>query len=167
MFSDKKGYRNESYSGSGVRDLEEVLYHEISALGNTDIMIYMNEKYDTKFYMEVFLTEEDTTGLSPQEIRSLIIEEQSLMVVENGAYYPDKVLEYLKQKMNSERLYGIWLTSEDAAATRYGSSGDNEIDVYQIDDDFFPISDLGVDGTLFVTNKPPREYFLKTKAVKV
>ena len=44
-------YRSEDSSGSGVRDIIEVMVFEIYELGNTDILEYVSEHYlsdDTK-----------------------------------------------------------------------------------------------------------------------
>lgn len=39
------GYRTESFSGNGVRDLREVVAFEVQELCNSDIPLYLYEKY--------------------------------------------------------------------------------------------------------------------------
>lgn len=165
MKMDKFGYRNEAYSGSKVVKLEDVLYYEIAGLGNTDIIIYLNEQYNAGLDLSVSISEESLEGLSEKERRAEIIEAQSLMVVENGSYYEDEIMKFLKNKLSATELYGLWLSTEEGVLMRYSSEGENELDQYHIQEDFLPISDLGKDGTLFVMKQPPNTYLSQTKVV--
>lgn len=154
MLSEERGYRTESYSGSGIRDVEEILRYEIGELGNTDILAYIRDNYGC---LQDFNISEDIMeslkreALNEEELQLLIFEEEQNLAIENQDYFIEKVIDFLKDKFKEE-VVGLWFTSFNGVVEKYGGKiGD--IDCYEIPQEAFVISDLGEDGVLFVFPK--------------
>lgn len=154
MLSSKKGFRTENYSGSGVRDLKEILKFEIGQLGNTDILAYMRSNYNClqdfkidDYVIEALKEEAESEG----GLQLLIFEEERNLAIENYDYLIEEILEFINNRFREE-VMGLWLTSYDAVVKRYGGKT-GDIDCYEIPDESIVISDLGIDGALFVFPK--------------
>ena len=132
------GYRNDNFYGSGVRDIEDIVYFEIEELGNTDIIYTMSKLY--KLDWEKYVEEEDGDYFVPEDY---------LHEIQNN------ILSYLEKHFGESHtnLCGIWLTTEEAVKKRYCSNSEEEIMEISIGKTWLPISDLGFDGTLFVYKK--------------
>ena len=137
MLKQGLGFRTEDFSGSGIRSLKDVVYYEIRELGNTDILDTMSELYGLNFkpYMDV----EDENVVADESYHEIL----------------ELIFSFLEKHFNTSRdnLNAIWLTTYENVQKIYAQSPYYQIDMIYIKDDFFPISDLGTDGTLFVYKK--------------
>ena len=137
MLATHTGYRNESYSGSGVRDLMDVIYFEIEELDNMDILYTMSKFYGLDFsnYIE---TEDDYEFVHPECYQKVF----------------DVIAGFVEKKLSADRknLEAIWLTTKEAVDKIYSKYG-KKVTGYSFTEDWIPISDLGEDGTLFVYKK--------------
>ena len=46
------GYRTEEFSGSGVRDLHQIILFEVCELGNVDILLHILHKYKLSDWLQ-------------------------------------------------------------------------------------------------------------------
>lgn len=139
MLLTRLGYRTESYSGSGVRDLHAVLKHELSVLRNFDVLIYCNERYFAGFG---FFYGDDFKKI----------------LATSADYYVGQIEQFVRRRLRTTRpLYGLWLTTKDNVHGIYGGM-DKDVACYAIPQHAFVLSDLGVDGALFVYQKHPSVY---------
>lgn len=153
MIEDNKGYRTESFSGSGIKDLEELLYWEISVLGNIDILVYLKENYNIPSDFE--LDESTINKLKEKaedeiELKKLIIEEEQKMAILNETYFIDQILNFIEERFGTKDVEAIWLTTDKNVLLRYMRGSDEVIDEYILPKEYIVISDLDIDGALFV-----------------
>lgn len=155
MIKDNKGYRTENYSGSKVRNICDVIRYEIS-MGNTDIISYMQNKYSVL----------DEYNLEPEEIEALkenfqdeivyrqeYLSKYSDMCQENSAWITDDIVTYLTEQLDvdsEDELTALWLTTIDNAINKYNDGNKVDIDEYLLNHKYLIISDLNIDGALFV-----------------
>lgn len=136
LIDSRIGFRSESFSGSGVRNVLDVLRFEFS-LGNTDVIKFVQDNYD-------LLLDYTETG-----------DELSDIVLENAQDIAEKIVFFLKEKFSvssEDHLEALWLTSQEGVRF-YTINEDIEnehIDIYVIPDEFVVLSDLGEEGSLFV-----------------
>lgn len=142
MYNENLGFRTENFSGSGIRNLEDVVYFEIKELGNTDILDTMNELYGIDFYP--YMDIEDNFSVADESYRDVI----------------ELICSHCEKQFNASRdnLGAIWLTTYDWVKKIYSKSSNDQINMIYILDNFYPISDLGVDGVLFVYKKEDCPY---------
>ena len=163
MIATGKGYRNPNYGGAQIINLEEILWHEIGDMGNSDVLDFMIEhcglEVDYLAKPEDSFTPEELDNLPKTEIESVLREETGHIFFENYASYVEKILDNLESKLGTRKLYGLWLTTREGVK-RYCGKGSAFIDEYQITDKTLPISDLRGDGTLFVYTQGPDDYIL-------
>lgn len=137
MLKQGLGFRTEDFSGSGVRKLEDVVYYEIRELGNTDILDTMSELYGLNFksYMDV--------------------EDENVVADESYHEVLELIFSFLEKHFNTSRdnLNAIWLTTYENVQKIYCRQPNDKINMVYIYHNFYPISDLGSDGTLFVYKK--------------
>lgn len=137
MWATHTGYRNESFSGSGVRNLMDVIYFEIEELENMDIPYTMNKFYGIDFsdYIEFVDGEE---FVHPECYHDVF----------------EVIACFLEEKLSTKRenIEAIWLTTKEAVEKIYSKFG-KRIMGYSFTDNWIPISDLGEDGTLFAYKK--------------
>ena len=142
MLNQKVGFRTENFSGSNIRSLEDVVYFEIRELGNTDILDTMNDFYELDFssYMDI----EDENVIADESYRDVL----------------ELILSHLEKQFNTSHnnLGAIWLTTYDNVEKIYCKSPNDKINMVYIHHNFYPISDLGTDGTLFVYKKEDCPY---------
>lgn len=142
MLKQGLGFRTEDFSGSGVRNLEDVVYYEIRELGNTDILDTMSELYNLNFkpYMDV--------------------EDENIVADESYHEVLELIFSFLEKHFNTSRnnLNAIWLTTYENVQKIYCRQPNDKINMTYIYHNFFPISDLGSDGTLFVYKKEDCPY---------
>ncbi len=131
MISQGVGYRVESYSGSKVRNLFDVVHYEIFELGNEDILDYMEKKYNLKgiqLHSREFFRED---------------EEAEFRVAR-------QIVDYCTFTLGAEKVIGIWLTTLPNVKKFYKLNSDDEITKVPLDRKYMVISDLDEDGALFV-----------------
>lgn len=146
-------YRTESYSGSGIRDLKDVMFFEIFELENTDILeTQVNDilDEDLKEKIEKILSD-DKIFLSLEEPDiELLVEE---LIID------------MSKRSGRHLTFALWLADydvvRDPSENGYGQYLDNtnsDIDKYCIKNGFV-VSNLGKGGKLFAFDKPqkPRE----------
>ena len=141
------GYRTEVFSGSGIRNLEDVISYEISDLGNSDIVLFCNNFYNLNLDLECDVDEDD----DEEDYR----EELDMMIQENYMYYLETLLSFIEKKLNCHKseLKGLWLAKEKTVKEFYlknldDDSPENYIDEYRLPSEYLIISDLGYDGVL-------------------
>jgi hypothetical protein len=143
MIREGRGYRTETFSGSKIRKIADIIRGEIS-FGNTDVIEYLQKNCNIlKDYVY------DRT------IPGRIYFDYIDFCIENAPHIAAEIEAFLKEVFRVEDiddLEGIWLTDHENVVTLYGGT-DNDIDEYLIpDENFIVISDLGIDGSLFVFN---------------
>lgn len=132
-------YRTESAYGSGVRDIIQVIFWEVTECCNMDIL-----DYTVKNHREC---------LSEHTLKNLT------MILNNDTILELAVLEIIKDVIKEiNKYYGLnlkyclWLTSREAVINLYNGD-ESSIDEYEISD--IILSDLGYDGKLFAYEKFP------------
>ena len=131
-------YRTESYSGSGVREIADIIEYEMAELRNTDIPEYVLSHY----------------ALSPQTREDL----RDILALEPTGEYPftgDRqglrdtiaaLVEDIGRETGTPLRYGLWLAEGDQVERRY-STTQGDIDGYPASPVI--LSDLGPEGILF------------------
>lgn len=120
LLQTKKGYRCESYSGSGVRNARSVLEQEVLDQGNEDMIQEAQSALNLPVEKEI----QDPA----RSLKSLIYEIES-------RFGPDAI--------------AIWLGCRSCVIQNYCEPGE-EPDEYRIPDSAVVISDLGDEGQLFL-----------------
>jgi hypothetical protein len=116
----KKGYRCESYGGSGVRDARSVLEQEVLEQGNEDMIQEAESALDLPVEKEI---KDPVTSLR-------------------------KVLDEIGIRFGPNPI-AIWLGCRSCVQQNYCEPGE-EPDEYTIPDSAIVISDLGDEGQLFL-----------------
>lgn len=142
MYNENLGFRTENFSGSGIRNLEDVIYFEIQELCNTDILDTMNELYGIDF--QSFMDVEDEFAVADESRQEVI----------------ELICSHCEKQFNTSRdnLGAIWLSTYDNVKKYYCKSPTDQINMVNILSNFYPISDIGVDGVLFVYKKEDCPY---------
>lgn len=126
-------FRTEACYGSGVRDIMEIIRHEVEELGNVDIPNYILNHYPL-----------------PEELQSKLAE--FITFCEYGACPFDEglfreILDAVGKHKGVPVRYGLWLATEETVKECYLDGGDGAIDAYPTSPVI--LSDLGPDGMLF------------------
>ena len=121
------GYRNVEVYGSGVVDCEEIIEFEALELGNDDI-------FDTCFELYGI-------GCNVDNSKEEMEEDIERRIKEN--------IKYWKNHFQTDKLYGLWLTTEEAVEELY--KGDPV--EFTIPAGAMIVSDIGREGVLFVFNE--------------
>lgn len=119
----KKGYRCESYNGSGVRNAKSVLEQEVLEQGNEDIL------------------------QEAQAALNLPVEK----VTQDLDASLKKIFQEIDRRFGPDAI-AIWLGCRTCVIENYCEPGE-EPDEYRIPDSAIVISDLGEEGQLFLTPK--------------
>lgn len=131
-------YRTESYSGSGIRNIADIIEYEMSELRNTDIPEYILSHY----------------ALSPQTREDL----RDILALRPTGEYPftgdredlrntiKALLEDIGRETGTPLRYGLWLAERGQIERRY-STTKGDIDGYPTSPVI--LSNLGPDGILF------------------
>lgn len=141
MLKEKKGYRTESFSGSGVRNLEDVVRFEIMELCNDDIIDYMQESYGI---LKSYQLEKDGRALDSEEFY--------FKCQENIDDVIDEIASYVKENLKIDDvrdIYVVWLTTKENVIDMYEAESEWYIDEYIIPEECIILSDLGSYGALF------------------
>lgn len=136
MIKNKKGFRTESFSGSGVRDPMEVIEFEIKELCNTDIVEFVQEEYGLLTHLDV----ENQIELID------ICHENIKEILETIKNY---VLDYFKVD-SIEELEAVWLAEYERVKSFYNDEEEDGIYEVSLNRRFLVLSDLDIDGALFV-----------------
>ena len=141
MLNQNVGFRTEDFSGSNVRNLKDVVYYEIRELKNTDILDTMNKLYGLDF-------------------SDCIDSEEEYVYDECYWDVSEQIFSHLEKQFNTSRdnLRAIWLTTYDNVEKIYCRQPTDKINMVYIHHNFYPISDLGSDGVLFVYKKEDCPY---------
>lgn len=146
----KKGYRTESYGGSGIRDVVEVIRHEFS-MGNTDILDFLQNEYG--ILLNYSLTKEESAELTTfEELQA----QQSEMIQENAPDIAEEILHFVEETLQVAQpaLCTLWLGNEADVIERYNGGETTGLDTYSFADvPYVVLSDLHADGVLFVFNR--------------
>ena len=137
-------YRTETFSGSGVRNVIDVIWYEIFVLGNADILDCLSR-----------------TILRHHTICSSLIQYQQEL--ENNGFIDDMIaaesrdlirciLEAIYEETGNAICYGLWLADLNTVKDLYRGK-DASIDIYHTGPVI--LSDLGYDGTLYGYEKAP------------
>ena len=131
-------YRTESFSGSGVRDVIDVIHYEIADLGNTDIPIYVLKNYNFPEELEKEL----------RDILSLAGDEDYPFTFDRGHFLDvvARMVDEIGRQKGVSVKYALWLADEDVVRNWYNLSG-GSIDKYPVSP--VVLSDLGPEGALF------------------
>jgi len=144
-------YRNDSYFGSGVRNLRDIIEYEMSELRNWDIPEYILGHYKLN--------------------RSLRKKLKGLVEQHDNYDYPfvggvdcrsdihdliEEIIAAVSAQTGIGCVYGLWLAGLDDVRTLYSTSDEDTIDCYRITEAVF--SDLGPDGKLFGYAVLPEKY---------
>lgn len=147
MLEEARGFRNNEWGESRVWNLQEVVYHEMTVLMNSDIPEFLNEHYRADICL-------DDNGRFDSDA----------FECEAPCYVSD-VMEFIRSKVGEGELYGIWLTTKSSVLKIYDSGRITPVSMYQIPADALVISDLDIDGTLFVTKTHPDDFFISRENV--
>lgn len=146
------GYRAESFSGSGVRKLNEILYFEVFELGNTGALHDM-----LKILAPGALRDQLSEIITGLETIDLYREEGLDMGEYDCLCFLQNAIDEVNRKLKKNYRYGLWLADRDAVKDYYGASK-NEIDCYEKSD--FKIDDLGYEGALYLYEDEPVKYLI-------
>lgn len=139
IINQASGSRNNEWGESRIWTLRDIVYHEMTALMNSDIPEFLNEKYGAD------ICKADDGSF-----------DQDAFECEAPRYVED-VIRFIEKKMGASNLYGVWLTTKEGVCEIYHSGSQTAITTYRIPDDALVISDLDIDGSLFVTGVHPEE----------
>jgi hypothetical protein len=120
LLQTRKGYRCESYGGSGVRDAKSVLEQEVLEQGNEDMIQEVQSAFNLPVENEI---KDPATSLK-------------------------KVLYEIDNRFGPNPI-AIWLGCRSCVIENYCEPGE-EPDEYKIPDSAVVISDLGDEGQLFL-----------------
>ena len=162
IINSNKGYRTEAFSGSGERNVREVIKFEKGELGNTDILEFLQDNY--RILEEYKISQEEFKELQKScdysfKINELIIESFKYMCQENSKTITDDIILFLTKyfSVNEEELEAIWLTDLDSVKKIYLNESEDEdlIDLYNLPEcnSYLVISDLDEDGILVIYKK--------------
>ena len=140
-------YRTESYSGSGVRDIRDVIEYEMSELRNTDIPSYVLVHYTLSDGLRKDL--EDILSLEPEGEYPFKGDRQDLRDT------IDAVVKEIGGLKGTVIRFGLWLAPYESVRLRYCRSGDRDIDGYPTS--HVILSDLDTDGALYGYAEMPRK----------
>lgn len=143
-----KKYRTEAFSGSGVRDVLQVMCFEISELGNTDILTTLSNGL--------------LAGTNCAKRMEQVVEAESLMSKDAALCLCKEVLEQIKERTGYDIRYALWLADKETVTKSFwrwanGVYQDDEvcpepepedIDAYEIGPVILSAND-GDGGTLY------------------
>lgn len=155
LVTNGKGYRTEEFRGSGERDLQKVLFYEMSELTNADAINFCLNNY------KKYLTKKEFKNLKRAAIEIYGFDDISdalpmdwEKICEEAAKSITNVARRLLGLNNDAPVYCIWLTSKEAVKDIYLIDEEMAIDEYSLDG-MFIISDVDYDGALFISSTCP------------
>lgn len=135
------GFRTENAYGSGVRDIVDIMKHEIFELGNTGIPKYLLEHHND------LLSKNCRTMLECDFIYGNNLDDTTKQRI------CESIINDINKNTQRDYKYGLWLADKDTVKNLYGASCDEEIDEYRISD--MVLDDLGKEGTLYLYEEMP------------
>lgn len=133
-------FRTESCYGSGVRDITDIMEHEIFELGNMDIPEYLLKNH------KKLLSKNSQTLLSCKYLYSTNLLDSTKRKL------CECIIADLNKATGKSYKYGLWLADKDIVKELYDGN-DTNIDAYEVSD--MKISDLGKDGALYLYEEFP------------
>ncbi len=135
-------YRNDSWSGSKITDIFEVIFYEVYYLRNTDIFSWCVKNYSLSRRLRKSLKENiriiwDGGGVSADDIEDDI--RDLIKEISDLKGYP--------------LTHALWLAKKEVVESRYGGTEDN-MSAYITS--ITVLSDLGPDGTLYAYGSLPQ-----------
>lgn len=135
-------YRNDSWSGSKITDIFEVIRYEVCDLRNTDIFSWCMENYPL-----------------PERLWKALKED--IRLIGNGGGVPtldieDDIRDLIKELSDLKGYpltHALWLARKEVVESRYGGTEEN-IKAYITS--FTVLSDLGPEGTLYAYGSLPQ-----------
>ena len=153
-------FRNENYSGSGIRDAKEVLSYEMFDLDNSDIPITLaktifNNYPIAKNYCEK-VAKIIESGIENNPDDRLVIDKSTSLV------WAGNIIDFIRIVTGKSIKYVLWLADMDIVMNGiYGISGGHlqeydTIDAYQVGP--ILLSDLGGAGKLYGYEELPKPF---------
>lgn len=146
----KTMFRNDTCYGAGVVDLFDIIYYEVTELGNTDIIDYCLSHYNlsdsTKSKLLAIEDAVDGYNLANDDENPAYDE---FLLVKDGI---TSLLEEMSVMAGKCLKYGLWLADKDKVIELYDGN-DSNISEYEVSDVI--LSELIDDGTLFGYEFPP------------
>ena len=141
-------YRTEDTYGSGVRNITDIIQHEIFELSNIDILCYIKNNYvdriisqdSYKFTIQTINELIDNGGVS-KSLNNIRLEKGNDVAEKT---FVNSLLYIIKIITTKNIKYGLWLADKNTVKTYYES---NNIDAYKTSSVI--LSDLGDEGILF------------------
>lgn len=133
-------YRCESFRGSGIRDIADVIKFEVLELNNVDILLYIK---DTYFY-------HDPLKYDIDKFIKLLFCGRNIDLRQECDELVDDIIKTIKKMTKKDIKYCVWLSDLDDVVELYGKE-----DIYKIDTSNIILSDLGKDGTLYAYEELP------------
>ena len=135
-------YRNDSWSGSKITDIFEVIFYEVYYLRNTDIFSWCVKNYSLSRRLRKSLKENirlirNEVGVSTSDIEDDI--RDLIKEISDLKGYP--------------LTHALWLAKKEVVESRYGGTEDN-MSAYITS--VTVLSDLGPDGTLYAYGSLPQ-----------
>ena len=141
------GFRTESYSGSGVRKLADIIEYEMSELRNKDIPQYVLKQYESRLSETLRLDLEAILGKDGDEQYPFVGDGNGHGVGDRGDLR-NLIARMISAVGGRTHLnYGLWLADRKEVLEHYATGLEARIDAYTISP--FVFSNLGPDGCLF------------------
>lgn len=137
-------FRCEGFSGSGIRNLLEIISFEVTELRNRDIFQYVLSHYALPDHVRADI--EAILGLD-DDAYPFTSERSTLEITIS------EMIEEIGKASGKTLRYGLWLAARDIVNTHYGGTV-FVVDEYPTSDVI--LSDLGPDGLLFAYEDRPR-----------
>lgn len=157
MKENNEGFRTENYSGSLVRELHDIIVFEISELGNTDIVTYVQEHYN--ILDSYSLSDEFKSNLKKVHPNNYIDEYNNKfaeLCQKNSQKIATEIIEFVVNKLETspESLIGLWLSTYNNVRTIYNSNVFENINKYPLyENEYLVLSDLDREGSLFAVKR--------------
>lgn len=134
-------YRCESAYGSGIRNIVDIIEHEMFELCNTDIPYYLTSEYWYMFSDETFHILLSMNG-------DICDNDE----IEDEHEVACRIVKEINDYTGKNYQYALWLASKTTVENLYADP-DSVIDAYETSD--MILSDLGYDGTLYAYETMP------------
>ena len=145
-------YRNESYSGSEIRDAQKIISFEILELGNTDILETIAAP-DSKLISDEFKEKLEKIEDMMKNGGVLGIEDTETV---------NSILVNINAHTGKNFRYALWLTDRDTVRDLYSDEYDDDSDEYDDIDGYetsdYVLADTGILGVLYLYEDMPEAY---------
>ena len=145
-------YRNESYSGSEIRDAQKIISFEILELGNTDILETI-AAHDSNLISDEFKEKLEKIEDMMKDGGVLGIEDMETV---------NSILVNINTHTGKNFRYALWLTDRDTVRDLYSDGYDDDSDEYDDIDGYetsdYVLADTGILGVLYLYEDMPEAY---------